>query len=89
MNKPLNLREQMPLTTAFIDQCRVAFGKETINTAIRAGMAGQKTFYASESGLEIGTQDHDFENIPNSISLDRCVLREKTELESSKGRARK
>jgi hypothetical protein len=69
MNKPLSLRETMPGTAAFIDECREVFGKDCIDVAIRAGRDGQKTFHASENGIEFGTRDHDFDDIPNSISL--------------------
>lgn len=51
-----SLRETMPFTAAFIDECRAAFGVEAVNASIRAGMQGQQTFWASESGVEIGTK---------------------------------
>lgn len=51
-----NLRESMPLVTAFIDECREAFGADVINQAIRAGLDGQQTFWARENGIEIGTK---------------------------------
>jgi len=51
-----NLRESMPLVTAFIDECRDAFGKDVINQAIKAGMDGQETFWARENGIEVGTR---------------------------------
>lgn len=54
MTKPL--RQAMPETAAFIDAMRDAFGDEMINAAIRAGIDGQPTFYASENGQEIGTR---------------------------------
>ena len=52
----VNLREQMPLVTAFIDDLREAFGAEMINGQIRKGMKGEPTFWASENGHEIGTR---------------------------------
>lgn len=58
-NKPMtkkNLRESMPLITAFIDECREVFGAEAINQSIRAGLDGQETFWARENGIEIGTR---------------------------------
>ncbi len=53
MTKPL--RESMPEVAAFIDEMREAFGAAEINASIKAGMAGQRTFYARENGLEVGT----------------------------------
>jgi len=52
---PTNLRQQMPITAAWIDAMRDAFGVDTINDAIRAGMRGQSGFWASENGFEVGT----------------------------------
>jgi len=54
MTKPL--RHSMPETAAFIDAMRDAFGAEMINAAIKAGIDGQPTFWASENGQEIGTR---------------------------------
>lgn len=50
-----SLRDQMPLVTAFIDECRDVFGEQSINQSIRAGIDGQPTFWARENGIEIGT----------------------------------
>jgi len=54
-----SLRETMPICTGFIDACREAFGAEEINAAIKAGMDGQQTFYASENGVTVGTKSED------------------------------
>ena len=51
-----NLRNEMPAVTAFIDDMRAALGAEMINAAIKAGIAGQQTFHASENGHEVGTR---------------------------------
>lgn len=51
-----SMRESMPLTAAFIDSLRAAFGKEMIDGQIRRGMNGEATFYASENGHEVGTK---------------------------------
>lgn len=51
-----SLRTEMPSTAAFIDAMRDAFGAESINQSIKAGMNGQPTFYASENGHEVGTK---------------------------------
>lgn len=48
------MREAMPKVAEFIDACREAFGAETINRAIRNGMAGGTDFYASEGGHTMG-----------------------------------
>lgn len=50
------LRVAMPATAAFIDAMREAFGADMINAAIRAGLDGQPTFWASENGQEVGTR---------------------------------
>lgn len=60
MSKPL--REKMPSVAAFIDDMRSAFGADVVNSAIRAGIDGQPTFWASEGGHQIGTRaPHDAE----------------------------
>ena len=53
---PTNLRSQMPLTAAWIDAMREAFGVEAINGPIRAGMRGKSGFWPSEAGFEVGTR---------------------------------
>lgn len=52
----INLREAMPLVTAFIDEMREAFGADVINRAIKNGMNGGCDFYASENGQEVGNK---------------------------------
>jgi hypothetical protein len=44
----------MPTVAAWIDQLRDAFGSDTIHEAIRAGQAGEPSFYARENGHELG-----------------------------------
>lgn len=51
----MNLRDEMPLTAAFIDAMRETFGVDEINDQIRKGMHGRPTFWASENGHEVGT----------------------------------
>jgi HSP20 family molecular chaperone IbpA len=53
MTKPL--RQTMPTVAGWIDELRAAFGPETINAAIKAGIDGQPTFYAKENGHSVGT----------------------------------
>ena len=70
MSKPL--RQTMPTIAGWIDELRDAFGAEAINPAIRAGIDGQPTFYASENGHEVGTRF-----IPDpgkTVSLADCVV---------------
>lgn len=50
-----NLRLEMPITTAWIDDLRAAFGKAYIDEIIRRGMRGDPVFSASEAGHTIGT----------------------------------
>lgn len=54
-----NLRVDMPLVTEFIDAVREAFGRAPVDAAIRAGLDGQPTFWASENGIEIGVRTPD------------------------------
>lgn len=56
-----SLRGEMPLTAAFIDSLREAFGADSIDAQIRRGMRGEPVFYASENGHEIGTAPQDFD----------------------------
>lgn len=52
----MNLRAAMPVTAAFIDDLRAAFGAAAINAEIRKGMAGLPGhFHARENGHEAGT----------------------------------
>lgn len=43
----------MPTTARWIGEMREAFGPETINAAIKDGLAGNGTFYAKENGIEV------------------------------------
>lgn len=76
------LRAAMPLCAAFIDEMREAFGAEEINAQVKLGMQGAQTFHASENGIEVGTPAHSFDTL-RGITLDRMVIREKTEVSSS------
>lgn len=49
------MRKEMPDTAAFVDAMRQAFGGDVIDDAIRAGMRGETTFWASEAGRTVGT----------------------------------
>lgn len=53
----INLRAEMPATTAWIDSLRAAFGADQINPSIKSGMEGGSAFYASENGHVLGKQD--------------------------------
>ena len=53
MSKPM--RNAMPKVSEFVDACRAVFGVLSINNAIRDGIDGLPTFYASEAGESIGT----------------------------------
>ena len=53
----MTLRDVMPKTAEFIDFAREAFGNDSVNAAIRKGMAGLPgNFHAIESGREVGTE---------------------------------
>lgn len=73
-----NLRESMPLVTAFIDECREAFGAEMVNAQIKLGMQGAQTFHARENGIEVGTP---FAVPVKYITADRMVIRDKAEIQ--------
>lgn len=71
--KPKPMRENMPLTAAWIDQLREAFGTESINNSIRLGMQGfPDWFHATEGAHEVGTP---FKPVEKSITLGECALR--------------
>lgn len=50
-----SMRESMPVTAAFIDELRAAFGRAEIDGQIRAGMKGAGCFWASENGHTVGS----------------------------------
>jgi hypothetical protein len=50
-----NLRTEMPVVAAFIDEMRKAFGVDAVNQQIRRGMKGEQTFFATENGRTVGT----------------------------------
>lgn len=52
--KPLSMRDEMPIVSAFVDACRQVFGAAEVNASIRSALAGGDTFYASENGHTIG-----------------------------------
>ncbi len=56
MTKAKPLRQAMPTVAGWIDEMRAAFGPESINAAIKSGIDGQPTFWASENGRQIGTK---------------------------------
>lgn len=53
----MNLRAEMPVTAAWIDSLRAAFGADQIDPSIKSGMKGGSAFYASENGHVLGAQD--------------------------------
>lgn len=61
-----SLRSAMPGITAWVDELRAAFGRETIDKQIRRGMRGDPVFYAEENGHRIGT--------PTPVSKQALVL---------------
>ena len=50
-----NLRSEMPVVAAFIDEMRKAFGVDVVNQQIKRGMTGEQTFFATENGHTVGT----------------------------------
>lgn len=49
------MREQMPVTAAWIDAMRQAFGAKAVDDAMRRGIRGGQGFHAVENGHEVGT----------------------------------
>lgn len=75
MAEKMNMRTEMPVSAAWIDGIREAFGADYINGIMRRGMRGEPVFSASENGHTIGTpvyrgvrMGHDEQG--NSINLD-------------------
>jgi hypothetical protein len=64
------LKDRMPIVDAFIDDLRLAFGKEAIDLAIRDGIRNG-TFHARENGTEIGSPV--ISDPTCSITLDRMT----------------
>jgi hypothetical protein len=50
-----SLRDQMPITAAWIDELRKVFGQVSIDGQIRKSMRGEPVFFASENGHGVGT----------------------------------
>ena len=46
----------MPMTAAWIDELREAFGAEMVNEQIRRGVKGAPTFYVEEGSHTVGTK---------------------------------
>jgi hypothetical protein len=67
MAKPM--REAMPTIAAFVDDLRAAFGKESIDGQIRAGINGRQAFHATENGQSIGTPLAPVEGVKMSETL--------------------
>lgn len=55
MTKKLDMRAEMPVSAAWIDNLREGFGAAFINDIMRRGMRGEPVFHAVENGHEVGT----------------------------------
>lgn len=64
------MREAMPVVSAWIDDLRLAFGRDDVTRWVREGLA-DGTFYAAENGHEIGVLAPAPEN---AISLAEMVI---------------
>lgn len=69
----------MPVTAAFIDSMREAFGAEMINESIKDGIAGNGGFFASENSIEVGSRPREIAgkavssaDIAKSLQCDGC-----------------
>ncbi len=69
-----NLRTEMPVVAAFIDEMRKAFGVDVVNQQIKRGMKGEQTFFATENGHTVGTS-MDVPDLDKVFSGDRLVVR--------------
>lgn len=50
------VKDQMPLTHGWLNEQRERFGRQHVNNAVRAGLAGERNqFYAVEAGHVLGT----------------------------------
>jgi hypothetical protein len=74
--KSSSMRSQMPFTTSVIDELRKHFQADQIDPSIRAGMAGEPKFWASENGHEVGTR---VELGPDSMTWDAEALQRHAE----------
>ena len=52
----------MPVVTEFIDSVRDAFGTDAVNGSIKAGLAGDGSFYAKENGVEVGSRPRELQD---------------------------
>jgi len=80
-----NLRSEMPVVTAFIDEMRKAFGVDVVNQQIKRGMKGEQTFFATENGHTVGTA-MDVPDPDKVFSGDR--LRVVVQVDNAKGKKR-
>lgn len=64
------MRESMPAVSAWIDDLRLAFGRDDVTRWVREGLA-DGTFHAAENGHEIGTPAP---KPDNSINLADMVI---------------
>lgn len=71
------LREKMPLITAWLDGMRGAFGTAVINDAIKGGIAGRSSFHAVENGIEVGTRRPEPECVSSVDSYLRLLAMER------------
>lgn len=77
----------MPVVTLFIDECRAAFGVNTVNQQIRRGMHGEKTFFAAENGHTVGIE-FDTPDPDKVFSGDKLLIRTNEELSKGGRRGR-
>ena len=68
------MREVMPVTAAWIDRMRLAFGADHIDGQIRTGMKGEPVFWASENGHEVGTKDQEGSRVWKETKAGSTVL---------------
>lgn len=77
-----NLRDKMPEVTAWIDNLRAGFGKESVDSSIRRGMRGEPVFFASENGYTIGTPAPEYVRIGTDARGRRCEVKNGVAIEA-------
>lgn len=80
-----NLRSEMPVVAAFIDEMRKAFGVDVVNQQIKRGMKGGQTFFATENGHTVGTA-MDVPDPDKVFSGDRLIV--VVQADNAKGKKR-
>ena len=69
-----SMRDKMPGVASLIDDLRAAFGAESIDRVLAAGMRGEPVFSATENGHTVGTAVEVGTRVLNDESGRPCVV---------------